>query len=41
MMEGFLEWMLEASLLVLLILAIRKVFMGKIRYGVIDRKSVV
>ena len=35
MMEGFLEWMLEASLLVLLILAIRKVFMGKIRYGVI------
>lgn len=34
-MEGFLEWMLEASLLVFLILVIRKVFMGKIRYGII------
>lgn len=35
MMEVFFEWMLEASLLVGMILAIRRVFMGKIRYGFI------
>lgn len=32
-MEGFLEWFLESSLLVLMILGIRKVFTGKIRYA--------
>ena len=34
-MEGFFEWMLEASLLAGMILVIRRVFMGKIRYGLI------
>lgn len=32
-MEGFLEWFLESSLLVLMIFGIRKVFTGKIRYA--------
>lgn len=32
-MAGFLGWMLESSLLVLMILGIRKIFMGKIRYA--------
>ena len=32
-MEGFLEWFLESSLLVLMILGIRKIFMGKVRYA--------
>lgn len=32
-MGSFLEWMLESSLLVLMILGIRKIFMGKIRYA--------
>ena len=32
-MEGFLEWFLESSLLVLMILGIRKAFMGKVRYA--------
>lgn len=32
-MTGFLGWMLESSLLVLMILGIRKIFMGKIRYA--------
>ncbi len=31
-MGSFFEWMLDSSLLVLLILAIRKIFMGRIRY---------
>ncbi|MDE6851706.1 MAG: M56 family metallopeptidase [Lachnospiraceae bacterium] len=31
----FLEWMLESSLLVLMVLAIRKIFMGKVRYAAI------
>jgi len=35
MMEVFLEWMLEASLLVGMILVIRRIFMGKIRYRLI------
>jgi len=35
-MEGFLEWFLESSLLVLMILGIRKVFMGKVRYAGIN-----
>ncbi|HBA97617.1 MAG TPA: hypothetical protein DCZ23_05875 [Lachnospiraceae bacterium] len=35
MMEGFFVWMLEASSLVGMILVIRRVFMGKIRYGII------
>lgn len=34
-MGTFLEWMLESSLLVLLVLGIRKIFMGKIRYATI------
>ena len=34
-MEGFFEWMLESSLLVVLILGIRRIFMGKIRYAAI------
>ena len=34
-MGNFLEWMLESSLLILLIFGIRKIFMGKIRYTVI------
>ena len=32
-MSSFLGWMLESSLLVLMILGIRKIFMGKIRYA--------
>lgn len=32
-MEGFFEWFLESSLLVLMILGIQKVFTGKIRYA--------
>lgn len=32
-MEGFLEWFLESSLLVLMIFGIRKVLTGKIRYA--------
>lgn len=32
-MAGFWEWMLESSLLVLIILGIRKMFMGRIRYA--------
>ena len=34
-MTGFCLWMLESSILVLMILGIRKAFMGKIRYGMI------
>lgn len=34
-MESFLVWILESSLLILLILGIRKIFMGKIRYTAI------
>lgn len=34
-MGNFLEWMLESSLLILLIFGIRKIFMGKIRYTAI------
>ncbi len=34
-MGTFLEWMLESSLLVLLVIGIRKIFMGKIHYAVI------
>lgn len=32
-MGSFLEWILESSILILLILGIRKIFMGKIRYA--------
>lgn len=32
-MEYFFEWILESSLLVLMILGIRKIFMGRIRYA--------
>ena len=32
-MECFIEWMIESSLLILMILGIRKIFMGKIRYA--------
>lgn len=32
-MGSFFEWILESSILILLILGIRKVFMGKIRYA--------
>ncbi len=34
-MEGFLDWILESSLLVIMIFGIRKIFMGKIRYSAI------
>ncbi len=34
-MENFLEWMLESSLLVIMILGIRKIFMKKIPYAII------
>lgn len=34
-MGTFLEWMLESSLLVLMVIGIRKIFMGKIRYAAI------
>ncbi len=34
-MESFFEWFLESSLLVLMIIGIRKIFMGKIRYGAV------
>lgn len=34
-MGTFLEWMLESSLLVLMVLGIRKIFIGKIRYAAI------
>lgn len=34
-MGTFLEWMLESSLLVLMVLGIRKIFMGKIPYAAI------
>lgn len=34
-MEIFLEWVVESSLLVLMIIGIRKLFMGKIRYALI------
>lgn len=34
-MENFFEWLLESSLLVLMIFGIRKIFMGKIRYACI------
>ena len=34
-MEAFLGWVLESSLLIVMILGIRKVFMGKIRYSLI------
>lgn len=34
-METFLGWVLESSLLIVMILGIRKVFMGKIRYSLI------
>lgn len=34
-MEGFFEWMLESSLLVVMVLGIRRFFMGKIRYAAI------
>lgn len=34
-MGTFLEWMLESSLLVLMVLGIRKIFMGKIHYAAI------
>lgn len=34
-MESFFEWFLESSLLVLMIVGIRKIFMGRIRYAVI------
>lgn len=33
MIEGFLEWLLESSLLIVLILGIRKIFIGRIRYA--------
>lgn len=32
-MAGYVEWMLESSLLVVMVLGIRKIFMGKIRYA--------
>lgn len=32
-MGNFLEWILESSLLIIMILGIRKIFMGKIRYA--------
>lgn len=34
-MVSFLEWMLESSLLVLMVLGIRKIFMGKVHYAAI------
>ncbi|MCI8307684.1 MAG: M56 family metallopeptidase [Lachnospiraceae bacterium] len=34
-MEGFFEWMLESSLLVVMILCIRRIFIGRIRYAAI------
>ena len=34
-MTGFILWILESSLLVLMILGIRKVFQGKIHYSVV------
>ena len=34
-MVTFLEWMLESSLLVLMVLGIRKIFMGKVHYAAI------
>lgn len=34
-MGTFLEWMLESSLLVLMVLGIRKIFIGKVHYAVI------
>ena len=34
-MQVFLEWILESSLLVIMILGIRKIFMGRIRYSAI------
>lgn len=34
-MGTFLEWILESSLLVLMVLGIRKIFMGKVRYAAI------
>lgn len=34
-MEGFFEWMVESSLLVVMVLGIRKFFMGRIRYAAI------
>lgn len=32
-MENFFEWMLESSLLVLMVLGIRKIFTGRVRYA--------
>ncbi len=34
-MQGFFEWMLESSLLVIMILGIRRIFIGRIRYSAI------
>lgn len=34
-MEGFLAWFFESSLLVIMILGIRRIFMGKVRYAAI------